>query len=855
MGFVKINFISLRRKFVKSIGTALLIMFFILSQVNLVDAFEAHTVSVQALVTQRTCNSNNYSVAGYVFKDSNQDKQKNHDENGLAGIIVKASKIYNSRHDYNNDNSNNEEDVLYLKKIAAGEEICPGGKICNFNSDTWIDSEDIAAFPLYPIDFGNQLTDMQGYFEFSYLDYGTFSFQSEPTDARIKIENSKPVTVNLNCGTNIINFAVDYENPDFCGDGIKEENEQCDDGNLENLDGCSGSCEIENICLPDKELIKNGSFELPKADEFFRWLIVPDNSKDFFWHVEWLSEIPDFFNLQKRPEKANLELHKKLNGWAADDGLQYAELDSDWDGPEGKISNEPASIKIYQDITTVPGNTYVVGFSFLPRPGTVTSTNALAFEVNGEAVRKILPSVADRSWQKYLSVFTATTTISRIQFVDEGRSDSFGTFLDDVTVKCLPQNDSCQDADNDKFFYGSGCHPSDCDDKNDRINPQAEEICGNFTDDDCDGNADCYDENCQESRFCVQPFCGNDIPDEGEDCDDGNILNGDFCSNKCKFEPKSVVINEIFHNVDSCHGSLKKFQWLELYNNSDYDVNLKNWHITLGQKTSILADEDKILKKHEFALVIADHDTKTFWNIPESTLYLTLLDGFNQELDVLSGKASLSDSDDRKIDSIGWEKDDGKELVLIQPGKSLSRFPAGNDTDSSDDFFVQNFPSPGRESYSFTDEGFPEGYLPISKEVNDCLTDKNGRLGNLADKIFDYFSADSENSDNLVQENEKVAAEFNLKNAEAEKSVAVQEKEITEGLSATTSEAIENIDNAEDRNNLRNKKVTAEPEDENNSREDESSRNLFKEKRNFKKEENDADLTVGNLSAPEDTDE
>lgn len=30
-----------------------------------------------------------------------------------------------------------------------------------------------------------------------------------------------------------------------CGDGIKHEDEECDDGNLENNDGCDSLCSIE----------------------------------------------------------------------------------------------------------------------------------------------------------------------------------------------------------------------------------------------------------------------------------------------------------------------------------------------------------------------------------------------------------------------------------------------------------------------------------------------------------------------------------------------------------------------------------------------------------------------------------
>ena len=31
-----------------------------------------------------------------------------------------------------------------------------------------------------------------------------------------------------------------------CGDGLKSESEECDDGNLRDGDGCSSNCKVEN---------------------------------------------------------------------------------------------------------------------------------------------------------------------------------------------------------------------------------------------------------------------------------------------------------------------------------------------------------------------------------------------------------------------------------------------------------------------------------------------------------------------------------------------------------------------------------------------------------------------------------
>lgn len=48
-----------------------------------------------------------------------------------------------------------------------------------------------------------------------------------------------------------------------------------------------------------------------------------------------------------RPETPLLEIHDHALGFDAYSGDQYAELDTDWDGPHGSLNGEPASVKIY----------------------------------------------------------------------------------------------------------------------------------------------------------------------------------------------------------------------------------------------------------------------------------------------------------------------------------------------------------------------------------------------------------------------------------------------------------------------------------------------------------------------------
>jgi hypothetical protein len=164
-------------------------------------------------------------------------------------------------------------------------------------------------------------------------------------------------------------------------------------------------------------LISNGGFETPIVTDTNLWHQYTTSELGSNWIVEWY---PSDAHLSETPV---LEIQSGVCG-APYEGNQYAELDSKY------------STSIYQDFTTIPGNFYALRFAFSPRSGTGAGDNHLQIKLGS----KVADITADgtgnsgTSWTTHVYSIQATATTTRVQFTDLGNSDSYGTFIDDVSV-------------------------------------------------------------------------------------------------------------------------------------------------------------------------------------------------------------------------------------------------------------------------------------------------------------------------------------------------------------------------------------------------------------------------------------
>ncbi len=160
-------------------------------------------------------------------------------------------------------------------------------------------------------------------------------------------------------------------------------------------------------------LIVNGGFETPALANG-TWQVFPDASQTS-WTVE---------------SGAGLEIQNHAAG-DPHSGNQLAELDS---------NNSSA---ISQTVTTVAGGNYTLSFWYSPRPNRPAGDNTIGTVVKVVSDNTVLVTDtigaasaggANTNWQHFSYNFVAADTGTKVMFTDLGTNNSFGGYLDDVSL-------------------------------------------------------------------------------------------------------------------------------------------------------------------------------------------------------------------------------------------------------------------------------------------------------------------------------------------------------------------------------------------------------------------------------------
>lgn len=173
---------------------------------------------------------------------------------------------------------------------------------------------------------------------------------------------------------------------------------------------------------PDSILV-NGCFEEPVVSGG-NWNIY-DNVPG--WDIEWLDGNPcPVTNIDPSLE---LQTEATLGNVDVINGDQYAELDTDCEGPHGDSNPERTTVEISQTLTTIPGHRYEVSFYFQARPNHINQNLRVTIDGN-ELFSEAPPS----DWEERTFEFVATSTETVIAFADTGYANSYGVLLDCINV-------------------------------------------------------------------------------------------------------------------------------------------------------------------------------------------------------------------------------------------------------------------------------------------------------------------------------------------------------------------------------------------------------------------------------------
>ncbi|MFH1585139.1 MAG: DUF4215 domain-containing protein [archaeon] len=127
-----------------------------------------------------------------------------------------------------------------------------------------------------------------------------------------------------------------------------------------------------------------------------------------------------------------------------------------------------------------------------------------------------------------------------------------------------------------------------------------EPVCGDY---ECNGDETCS--TCEMDCGVCEPICGNEVVEYGEECDDGNLINGDGCNDYC-------IVEAMIHDVGIIGD----------YTNSVNGIRIKN--VLTGEYLLDTVSRLECNKSYKI-----DYKTMNLGNYVEDVDFLGIVNGYN----------------------------------------------------------------------------------------------------------------------------------------------------------------------------------------------------------------------------------
>jgi len=207
------------------------------------------------------------------------------------------------------------------------------------------------------------------------------------------------------------------------------------------------------------------------------------------------------------------------------------------------------------------------------------------------------------------------------------------------------------------------------------------------------------------------------------------------------------LINKVYYKVDEAHGREGKNEWIELYNPTEMDIELKDWTLCDSDDCGTINPKVSIPAKG-YALISHDNSTWKYWDVPEDVPTIHQLGGNFFEMNATAEMLILKHPDGDIVDQMNWGEVDSTwanfnsdlwlpGVVVGADDYMLGRVPSGYDTDTPGDWRALGLPE--------VEVTYPNGgekwYVGMTYGLLWTATNPNGDDSALAIDIF--YSSDS----------------------------------------------------------------------------------------------------------------